>query len=607
MYTSINPPMSGSTPRFSFPFFCAHVSPVIRFKLKEYLFFPFTRQLAMPSHVGSYFKYSSQVQSVGQSDDSDSQNAHIPESELLPEPNKTGKNALYTTHAVGRGIVAIAILSWWSCTLALRPAGYGWVAQTVITWFALFLIASSFVSLHKLTSSARRHIYIYHSVWFRAPYAARLALGWLIVVGVFMALVFGFKRKDNEVSSGGRAIPLLGVLVFQTILWLTSEDQSKIQWPRVVVALFSQQVIAMFVLKTRAGFDIFNWIVGAVVDFFSSDIPAQVFMWDQVTVSKEWFIINVVAAVFFYLAFVEVLYYFGVMEWVLKKLAWFFYYTMDISGAEAVVAAASPIVGQGDAACLVRPYMNSMTRSELHLVLASGYSTISGSFLSLYVLLGVPAPNLITSTIMSVPAVISISKMRCPETEEPVTRGNVIVSREGEKHKLDNALQAFFNGARFGLYIVGQIIANTLVFLSLLTLVNSLLTWIGLGFGVHQLTLQLIFGYIFYPFAFLIGIPHHELLPVARLLATKFVANELVAYTELQALMKTDGALSPRAYTITTFALCGFANMSSLAVTGVISALAPVKSTTVAKIAFSALLCGFLSTLQTAAIAAMLI
>lgn len=152
--------------------------------------------------------------------------------------------------------------------------------------------------------------------------------------------------------------------------------------------------------------------------------------------------------------------------------------------------------------------------------------------------------------------------------------------------------------------------------------VNSLLTWIGLGFGIHQLTLQLIFGYIFYPLAFLIGIPRTELLPVARLLATKLVANELVAYTELQALMKTDAALSARAYTITTCrallyalllslahscrildALCGFANISSLAVTGVIAALAPSKATTAAKIAFSALLCGFLTTMQTAAIA----
>jgi len=248
-----------------------------------------------------------------------------------------------------------------------------------------------------------------------------------------------------------------------------------------------------------------------------------------------------------------------------------------------------------------------MTRSELHLVLTSGYSTISGTFVTLYVFLGVPAQNLITSTCISVPAVIAISKMRCPETEEPVTRGNVVVTRGEQEHQPTNIIHALAKGAAFGLQIAGQIVANTLVFLSFLNLVNSLLTWIGLGIGLNQLTLQLILGYVFYPLAFLIGVPRAELLPVARLLATKFVANELVAYTELQALMKTDAALSARAYTITTYALCGFANLSSLAVTGVISALAPSKGTTVAKIAFSALLCGFLTTMQTAAIAGMLI
>jgi len=248
-----------------------------------------------------------------------------------------------------------------------------------------------------------------------------------------------------------------------------------------------------------------------------------------------------------------------------------------------------------------------MTRSELHLVLTSGYSTISGTFVAIYVSLGVPAQNLITSSCISIPAVIAISKMRCPEMEEPVTRGNVVVNRGEQANKPENVIHAFFKGAAFGLQIAAQIIANTLVFLSFLSLVNSLLTWIGLGFGIHQLTLQLIFGYIFYPLAFLIGIPRTELLPVARLLATKLVANELVAYTELQALMKTDAALSARAYTITTYALCGFANISSLAVTGVIAALAPSKATTAAKIAFSALLCGFLTTMQTAAIAGMLI
>ncbi|KAE9399090.1 hypothetical protein BT96DRAFT_994211 [Gymnopus androsaceus JB14] len=451
------------------------------------------------------------------------------------------------------------------------------VAQTVIAWFALILIASGPVSniLKKWAPSgtvslaSARYWNIFRHSWLRIPYLLRLSFGWLVVVGIFLSMVFGF-RNDDE-SLGARAIPLSGIVVFQTTFFLASENRSRIQWPTVINGLILQQVIAMFVLKTRAGFDIFDWIVNVVIDFFGFTIAGKVFVWDEATASKEWLIINIIASVFLFLAFVELLYYIGVMEWILKKLAWFFFNIMNISGAEAVVAASSPIVGQGDAACLVKPYMNLMTRSELHLVLTSGYSTISGTFVAIYVSLGVPAQNLITSSCISIPAVIAISKMRCPEMEEPVTRGNVVVNRGEQANKPENVIHAFFKGAAFGLQIAAQIIANTLVFLSFLSLVNSLLTWIGLGFGI----------------------PRTELLPVARLLATKLVANELVAYTELQALMKTDAALSARAYTITTYALCGFANISSLAVTGVIAALAPSKATTAAKIAFSALLCGF--------------
>ncbi|KAF5390477.1 hypothetical protein D9757_005265 [Collybiopsis confluens] len=530
------------------------------------------------------------------------------EKDLNPGPEnpsgaRTGFFTVRHVRAVAWAICAAAILAWWICTIVLRPPGYGWIAQTVIAWFALLLIASKFLSIKKWTPGSFVNNWdSSRQSWLRIPYLVRLAIGWLVVIGIFMALLFGF-RSDVQSSLSTRAIPLLGVFTFQLIFCLISENRSKIPWPTVVLGLILQQIIAMFVLKTRAGFDIFHWIITVVVDFFNSGISAKIFLLDEDTVNKQWFVVNVTAAVLFFLATVEVLYHVGVMQWVLRKLGWVFFTLMNISGAEAVVAAASPIVGQGDAPCLVRPYMNLMTRSELHLVLTAGYSTVSGTFMIIYISLGIPAQNLITSAVMSVPAVIAVSKMRCPETEEPITMGGVVIDRGEQKSRPQNILHAFVKGATFGLYIVGQIVANTLVFLSLLSLVNSLLTWIGIGFGIHQLTLQLIFSYILYPLAFLIGIPRNELLPVSRLLATKLVANELLAYQELQALMQTDAALSARAYTITTYALCGFANLSSLAVTGVISALAPERARTVVGIAPSALFCGFLTTMQTAAIA----
>ncbi|KAG6884394.1 hypothetical protein C0992_006436, partial [Termitomyces sp. T32_za158] len=240
--------------------------------------------------------------------------------------------------------------------------------------------------------------------------------------------------------------------------------------------------------------------------------------------------------------------------------------------------------------------------------MTSGFSTIAGSVLIAYINLGVPPQNLVTSSVMSIPASIAISKMRLPETEEPVTRGTVIVDRgEKEEDKPANSLHAFSRGAVFGLVVAGQILTNVLTVLSLVAAINGLLTWIGRGFGIHHLTLDLIIGYIFYPVTFFLSVPRAEILRVSQLFATKLVANEFAAYMDLQAMMKSN-PLSPRAYTIASYGLCGFANLGSLGIQiGVLSALAPTRGRVIARIALSAMVCGFLSTLQTAGIVGMLV
>jgi len=243
--------------------------------------------------------------------------------------------------------------------------------------------------------------------------------------------------------------------------------------------------------------------------------------------------------------------------------------------------------------------------------MTSGFSTIAGSVLLAYISFGVPPQNLVTSSVMSIPASIAISKIRIPETEEPVTRGRVIIDRGkvAKEKEPANALHAFSLGALFGVIIVGQVLANVLTVLSLVSAlvpcptslfslsplyfffllrrINGLLTWIGRGFGIHQLTLQLIVGYIFYPITFFLGVPRAEILKVSRLFATKLIANEFAAYMELSALQKTADALSPRAYTIASYGLCGFANFGSLAIqVGVLGALGPSKGQTISRIAF---------------------
>ena len=221
-----------------------------------------------------------------------------------------------------------------------------------------------------------------------------------------------------------------------------------------------QQVVALFVLKTGAGQAIFGWIAQTTSDFLGQGPLAAIFFFDAETIGKHWFFINVLASIIFFIAFIQMMYYAGAMQWLIGKFAWFFFKTMNVSGAEAVVATASPWVGLGESACLVKPYVDLMTDSEIHLVMTSGFSTISGSVLGAYINLGVDARILVTASVMSIPASISISKLRYPETEEPVTRGQVVVDRGAadKQGRPANLLHAFSRGAIFGLVVAGQIV-----------------------------------------------------------------------------------------------------------------------------------------------------
>ncbi|KAF5370706.1 hypothetical protein D9758_002076 [Tetrapyrgos nigripes] len=497
------------------------------------------------------------------------------------------------------------ILGWWISATVLPATRHRWIVQTLWAWFFLLVIAFRFIPNSVVTKPVG-------AIWqasvqgpfFRLPYNIRLAIGWLCLLGIVFGSAFGFKL-ENGTTYGDRAISVAGLLIFQCGFYLSSKHRSQIPWPTIIVGLFIQQVVALFVLKSGAGFSIFNWIATLASDFLAQADAGSGFFFDADTIAKHWFFVNTLGAIIFFIAFVQMMYYLGVMQWLLGKFAWLFFKLLNVSGAEAVVAASSPWIGQGESACLVRPYVDLMTESELHLTMTSGFSCIAGSVMAAYINLGVPAENLVTSSVMSIPASIAISKMRIPELDEPVTRGHVVVDRGSEeKNPPANALHAFSKGAVFGLIVAGQILTNVLTVLALVAVINGLLTWIGRGFGITELTLQLILGYVFYPITFFLGVPRDEILRVSRLLATKLVANEFAAYKDLQAIMNGSDPLSRRAFTITSYALCGFANLGSLGIQiGVLSAMAPSRGKIIARIAFSAMICGFLSTLQTAGIA----
>lgn len=506
--------------------------------------------------------------------------------------------------------LALLILGWWISATVLKATRHRWIVQTIFAWAFILIIAFRYIP-NSIIARPVSAVWLttVQEPWYKLPYRTRLAIGWLCLLAIVFGSAFGFPLQPGT-TFGDRAINVLGLLIFQAGFYITSTDRAEIPWPTVIVGLFLQQAIALFVLKTGAGFSIFNWIATLAADFLAEALAGALFFFDQDTINKGWFFVNTLATIIFFIAFIQMMYYLGVMQWILKHFAWFFFKIMNVSGAEAVVAAASPWVGLGESACLVKPYVDLMTTSELHLTMTSGFSTIAGSVLAAYIHLGVPPVNLITSSVMSIPASMAISKIRIPETEEPVTLGHVTIDRgiSDDARAPANALHAFSQGAVFGVIVAGQIVANVLTMLSLVATINALLTWIGLGFGIHHLTLQLILRYIFYPVTFFIGVPRGEILIVSEFFATKLVVNEFAAYTALSALMKGPNPLSPRAFTICSYGLCGFANLGSLGIQiGVLSALAPSRRKVIARIAISAMICGFLSTLQTAGIVGMLV
>ncbi|KAI6040263.1 Na+ dependent nucleoside transporter C-terminus-domain-containing protein [Pisolithus marmoratus] len=495
---------------------------------------------------------------------------------------------------------AVLILGWWISATVLKATRPRWVQQTVLAWLFLFIIAFRFIPNSAVTRPVETvWVQIVQVPWYRTPRKLRLAIGWSCLIAIIFSSAFGTPLSyDNDYSH--RAIAVVGLFVFQCGFYLSSAKRFEICWPTIITGLFIQQAVALFVLKTSGGYSLSRYIAKLAVGLLTQALAGAQFFFDAETISKHWFFVNTLSPVVFFVATVQMLYYLGVMQWIITVkdcAAWFFYKLLGVSGAEAIVAAAAPWIGPVESACLVKPYIDTMTASELHLCMTSTFSTVPPGALAALTALGVPLQNLITSSVMSIPASIAISKMRVPDTEEPVTRGRIVVdrSREGEDCSV-NALHAFSRGGLLGLKAAGHILTNVLIVLSLVSTLNAVLTWVGRGFGIYKLTLQVIFGYIAYPIAFLLGVPSREIFPVAQLLAMKLIGTEIIAFTELSAIQASSNPLSPRAFTIASYALCGFTNLGSLGMQiGVLSALAPSQAKVVARMATSAMICGFIS------------
>lgn len=398
-------------------------------------------------------------------------------------------------------------------------------------------------------------------------------------------------------------VGLLGLMVMPGIAYLLSLNRKRFPWRIVIVGMSMQLVFGLIILRTTLGRSVMVKLSSGVASFLDlSDSGSEAIFGPGFR--DHFFAFKVLPTIIFFSSFIAVLYYFGVIQMVVKVFARGMMKLLGTSGAESLSAAANIFVGQTEAPLLIRPYVAGMTRSELMAVMTGGFATVAGGVLAAYIGMGVSAGHLIAASVMSAPAALVMAKIMIPETEQSQTAGEVKME---VKLPWVNVIDAAAQGASDGLKLALNVGAMLLAFLSLIAVVDWGLAPLGGVLGVEGLSLQMILGLMFAPLAWVMGVPWSEATAVGGLLGIKTAANEFIAYAEFGKMLKS-GELSERSVVITTYALCGFANFSSVAIQiGGIGSIAPERRSELAQLGFRAMIAGSLACFQTATIAGLLL
>ncbi len=400
-----------------------------------------------------------------------------------------------------------------------------------------------------------------------------------------------------------RLIGLLGLGVFVGFSYLVSVNRQAVRWRPVLWGFALQILFALIILRTAVGLAVFQWlgsVVSAFLDF--SDAGAS-FVFGE-NFEEFFFAFKVLPTIIFFSAFISVLYHYGVLQFVVSAIARLMVRTMKTSGSETLSAAGNIFVGQTEAPLLIKPYVSTMTMSELHAVMTGGFATIAGGVLAAYVSFGIPAEHLIAASVMSAPAALAISKIMFPETEISPTKGEVKLAVERTSV---NGIDALTTGTLDGLRLALNVGAIIIAFLGILALSNALIGFFGGLVGYPGLSLESILAVLLAPVAWLMGVPWADCSAVGTLLGKKTILNEFIAYLDLQALIE-ENAISERAVVIATYALCGFANIGSIGIQiGGIGGIAPERQSDLAKISVRAMVAGTIACFTTACIAGILL
>jgi CNT family concentrative nucleoside transporter len=398
-----------------------------------------------------------------------------------------------------------------------------------------------------------------------------------------------------------RLVSFLGMLAVLSAGALLSKNRRAISWRVVAWGLGLQLLIAVFVLRTSIGFNMLDKASRGAVWLLNFSFQGSKFVFGPLGDTKGSlgviFAFQVLPIIIYIACLSAILYYLRVLPILVKFVGKLMSWLMGTSGAESLEVAASILLGQTEAPLVIRPYLDDLTESELMTVMTAGMAHISGAVLGAYILFGAEPRHLLTAVVMTAPGTILISKMLMPEVGTPKTAGDVKLSLE--KHGI-NLLDAASHGVGDGLFLALNVGAMLIAFYALIYLANGTLSLFH-----TQVTLQEIFGFVLAPVAWLLGVPWHDASAVGILMGTKLVLNEFVAFTMLGPLK---GQIATRSFTIATYALCGFANFSSIGIQiGGIGSLAPSRKKDLARLGFRALLAGTLANYMAAAIAGLLL
>jgi len=403
-------------------------------------------------------------------------------------------------------------------------------------------------------------------------------------------------------------VAILGIIAIFAVAILASENRKAINLRTVGVAFVLQATFAAFVLYSSSGQSVLNSVASFVQNIINYSNAGIEFMFGDLARFKLGFIFafNVLPVIIFFSALMSVLYYLGIMQVIVSTIGGFIKKVMGTGYAESMSATSNIFVGQTEAPLVIKPYIAGLTRSELFAVMVGGLASIAGSVMAGYASMGVELKYLIASSFMAAPGGLLMAKIIIPESTKPKDQKEHEEERQSLiEEKSSNVFDAAASGATSGMMLAANVGAMLIAFVALIAMVNGIIGGVGGWFGYGEITLELILGYVFAPVAYIIGIPWEDAMKAGSLIGQKLILNEFVAYIEF---IKIKTGLMMQSQAIITFALCGFANLSSIAILlGGLGSLAPTRRSEIATIGLKAVLAATLANFMSAALAGIFI